>query len=281
MLSWFPQSPAASDAPNATKEPLSGGIQSENLNEQPRTEEALPHDRILGTLFRPQNRAETNGSQDASTSDTHNAVYDPFDGTFIGTLLPHDLNLSVGAKNEELWTSLSRVLELQNQISRMHLEMEDIGMNAEGKGKGKGTRSRATSVSRVVIDDVEGDEGIGGKRDEEAEKNKAMELQFETLAAQFRNKKEAINGIMGKLDSLSKAVTEFHALQAPKIDFPSRDNSLSVTATDPPTRNPTLVDTMPTSTNTSIINPTLRKPSLPPAVQLVDSPISGMMNLPP
>ncbi|KAJ7040446.1 hypothetical protein C8F04DRAFT_1178165 [Mycena alexandri] len=273
MLSWFPRSPVTSEA-NATKEPLSGGIQSENSNEQPRTEEALPHDRILGTLFRPQDRAETNGpgSQDASTLDTHNVVYDPFDGSFIGSLLPHDLNVQpedgklseVASKNEELWTSLSRVLELQNQISRMHLDMEDVGMNTERKGKGKGTRSRATSVSRVVIDDVEGDEGIGGKRDEEAEKNKAMELQFETLAAQFRNKKEAINGIMTKeqLDSLSRAVTEFHALQAPKIDFPSRDNSLSVT-------DPTLIDTMPALTNPATINPTLRKPSLPPGVQLL------------
>lgn len=114
----------------------------------------------------------------------------------------------VAAKNEELWSHLSRVLELQSQISRMHLDMEEIGMNAgDPKGKGKGTRSRATSVSHVVIDDVEGDEGIGGKRDEEAERNKAREEQFSKLAGQFRVKKEAINGIMTKVDS--KASTSY------------------------------------------------------------------------
>ncbi|KAJ7170041.1 hypothetical protein C8R46DRAFT_852421, partial [Mycena filopes] len=171
------------------------------------------------------------------------AIYDPFDGSIVGTLHPQDYNVhpedgklsEVAAKNEELWTSLSRILELQTQISRMHLDMEDIGMNADAKGKGKGTRSRATSVSRVVVDDVEGDEGIGGKRDEEAEKNKAMEQQFDNLTAQLRGKKEAINLIMNKLDSLPLSVREFNALQAPKIDFPSRDNSVSVTATGPPT----------------------------------------------
>lgn len=79
----------------------------------------------------------------------------------------------------------------------------DEGMNPnDPKGKGKGTRSRATSVSRVVIDDVEGDEGIGGKRDEEAERNKAREEQFSKLAGQFRGKKEAINAIMNKVGSI-------------------------------------------------------------------------------
>jgi hypothetical protein len=140
--------------------------------------------------------------------DTNNAIYDPFDGSFLGSLVAPDHNVQpeehgklndVAAKNEELWSHLSRVLELQNQISRMHLDMEEIGMNvSDPKGKGKGTRSRATSVSRVVIDDAEGEEGIGGTFDEEAERNKAREEQFSNLSGQFRGKKEAINGIMTK-----------------------------------------------------------------------------------
>jgi hypothetical protein len=145
-----------------------------------------------------------------SVLDTSGGVYDPFDGSFLGSLVAPDHNVQpeeqgklndVAAKNEELWSNLSRVLELQNQISRMHLDMEEIGLNAtDPKGKGKGTRSRATSVSRVVIDDTEGDEGIGGKRDEEAEINKAREEQFANLAGQFRGKKEAINAIMTQVN---------------------------------------------------------------------------------
>ncbi|KAJ7361577.1 hypothetical protein DFH08DRAFT_844601 [Mycena albidolilacea] len=303
MLSWFPQSPVTSDAPIQTNEASSP---TRAPNEQPHSEEALPHDRILGNLYTtdkglngisfkfPPNLPLNPGSGHlprASALDTSDAIYDPFDGSFLGSILAPDHNVQpeegcgrlndVAAKNEELWSHLSRVLELQNQISRMHLDMEEIGPNADPKGQGKGTRSRAASVSRVVIDD-EGDEGIGGKRDEEAERNKAREEQFSNLAGQFRGKKEAITAIMTKLDSLSVAVTEFHALQAPKIDFLStRDNSLPATNT---TAENQFADTR------SQFNPT-RKSSLPPNVMkrmnepgtpiLSESPMSIVMPLPP
>jgi hypothetical protein len=319
MVSWFPQGPVTSDPPIQTNEASSP---TRALNEQPHSEEALPHDRILRNLYTtdkdlngisfkfPPNLSLSPGSGHlprASALDTSDSIYDPFDGQKIGSILAPDHNVQpeeggrlndVAAKNEELWSHLSRVLELQNQISRMHLDMEEIGPNADPKGQGKGTRSRAASVSRVVIDD-EGDEGIGGKRDEEAERNKAREEQFSNLAGQFRGKKEAITAIMTKvnwsptwvrvalishhqLDSLSVAVTEFHALQAPKIDFLStRDNSLPATNT---TAENQFVYTH------SQFNPT-RKSSLPPNVLkrvnepgtpiLSESPMSIVMPLPP
>ncbi|KAJ7225359.1 hypothetical protein GGX14DRAFT_420149 [Mycena pura] len=236
-LSWFPQSPVTSDAPTEKKTSLEEQNGSRN---ESRTAEALPHDRILGNLFAGLTNIDP-VHRGAAPDTANSSVYDPFDGSFLGNLVTPDQNVQpedvgslndVVAKNDELWSNLSRVLELQSQISRMHLDMEEVGLNAsDPKGKGKGTRSRATSVSRVVIDDAEGEEGIGGKRDEEAETNKAREEQFSKLSGQFRGKKEAINEIMLKLDSLSKAVTEFHALQAPKIDLPSsRQNSLPVTS---------------------------------------------------
>ncbi|KAJ7808242.1 hypothetical protein B0H14DRAFT_2870678, partial [Mycena olivaceomarginata] len=284
--SWFPQGPVTSGAPIQTNEAPSP---TRALNEQPHSEEALPHDRILGNLY-TTDKGLNGHLPRASALDTSDAIYDPFDGQKIGSILAPDHNVQpeeggrlndVAAKNEELWSHLSRVLELQNQISRMHLDMEEIGPNADPKGQGKGTRSRAASVSRVVIDD-EGDEGIGGKRDEEAERNKAREEQFSNLAGQFRGKKEAITAIMTKLDSLSVAVTEFHALQAPKIDFLStRDNSLPATNT---TAENQFVDTH------SQFNPT-RKSSLPPNILkrvnepgtpiLSESPMSIVMPLPP
>ncbi|KAJ6519983.1 hypothetical protein C8R45DRAFT_953468 [Mycena sanguinolenta] len=235
--------------------------QTANLDAQ--SEDASPHDRILGSLFQKPNISNKNDSPPrASLLDTSNAISDPFDGSFLGSIVAPDHNTQpeeggkasdIAAKNEELWSHLSSVLELQNQISRMHLDMEEIGLNADPKGRGKGTRSRATSVSRVVIDDVEGDEGIGGKRDEEAER----EEQFSNLAGQFRGKKEAITAIMSKLDSLSSAVTEFHALQAPQIDFlSSRDNPLPA--------NNAAAENQPVDMQSQLNS--VRKSSLPPNV---------------
>ncbi|KAJ6503371.1 hypothetical protein C8R47DRAFT_1105850 [Mycena vitilis] len=160
----------------------------------------------------------------------------------------------------------------------MHLDMEEIGLNAgDSKGKGKGTRSRAASVSRVVIDDAEGDEGIGGKRDEEAERSKAREEQFSKLHGQFRGKKEAIDGIMVKLDSLSKAVTEFHALQAPKIQFASsRGDSIPATSTPAEYQSDSATKPPPP------VNLILKQVAEPGTrAGLVESPISTIMTLPP
>ncbi|KAJ7110052.1 hypothetical protein C8R44DRAFT_801263 [Mycena epipterygia] len=295
MLSWFPQSPATSDTP---KETPSAHDTNGNPNEPPPAPmETSPHDRILGNLFDNAQTGSENGlNGSVPRADTANAaIYDPFDGSFLGSLVAPDHNVQpeehgklndVSAKNEELWSHLSRVLELQTQISRMHLDMEEIGMNPnDPKGKGKGTRSRATSVSRVVIDDAEGDEGIGGKRDEEAEKNKAREEQFSKLAGQFRGKKEAINGIMNKLDSLSRAVTEFHALQAPKIDFPSsRHNSLPATntAAEPVEDSAFGMRAHPAPASMTLSlppKPTTKQPEAPQ--ELVESPLSNLMPLPP
>ncbi|KAJ7727812.1 hypothetical protein DFH07DRAFT_851476 [Mycena maculata] len=292
MLSWFPQSPTTSDA-NEVKETVEEP--SDDRNQQPRTPRTLPHDRILGNLFEGRDNGLNGPLHRPSILDpTNTAVYDPFTGSLLGNLVTPDQNVQpeepgklneAVPKNEELWSHLSRVLELQNQISRLHLDMEEIGTNAgDPKGKGKGTRSRATSVSRFVIDDAEGEEGIGGKRDEEAERTKAREEQFSKLAGQFRGKKEAINGIMSKLDSLSRAVTEFHALQAPKIDFPlSRHNSLP--ATDTATEavgSPTFGDLAPRKL-TSMSVPTAmpkRADEQGAPEALVESPLSAAMTLP-
>ncbi|KAK7064097.1 hypothetical protein R3P38DRAFT_2822394 [Favolaschia claudopus] len=235
MFSWLP---------NGGK-----GEESDSIYE-PQTREISAHDRILDNLFQAPPEPDTLLPVNPDSNDSlpppvmlnaRNSVYDPWDGALLGSLVAPDHNVQPedhsklndnATKNEELWSHLSTVLDLQTQISQMHLELEEVGANAESKGKGKGTRSRAASVSRVIIDDAEGDEGVGGARDEEAERDKAREEQFSNLASQFRGKKEAMTAIMDRLDALSKSVTEFHALQAPKIDFfSSRENSVPVTNT--------------------------------------------------
>ncbi|KAJ7103364.1 hypothetical protein B0H15DRAFT_208975 [Mycena belliarum] len=296
MLSWFPPNPAASGSPNGGETPAAGGSKA-NQNPIHRPVET-PHDQILGKIYNEQGQSNVDDGSNGFASRTSvldtNAIYDPFDASFIGSLVTPDENLQPeengklndSAKNEELWSHLSRVLELQNQISVMHLDMEGIGLNAsDPKGKGKGTRSRATSVTRVVIDDVEGEEGIGGKRDEEAERNKAREEQFLNLSGQFRGKKKAINSIMSKLDSLSQAVTEFHALQAPKIDFPSsRNNSLPVTNTSAdPAPSPAFGGMRHVAPVTTLSSPAISAPlrRADGPQELVESPISTLTSLPP
>jgi len=183
---------------------------------------------------------QTSLSNPTNTTDVKanalNTIYDPFDGSVFGNLVSpnryivpeaHVTLTEAASKNEELWSHLSRILELQSQIATMHGEMEGIGTKqGDGKGKGKSSRSRAPSTSRPIGDEAE--EAVGVERDEEAEKNRAREEEFAKLTEQFQGRKESINEIMSKLDDLSKAVTEFHTLQAPKLGstMSSRNNSM-------------------------------------------------------
>ncbi|KAJ7070033.1 hypothetical protein C8F01DRAFT_1246183 [Mycena amicta] len=171
--------------------------------------------------------------------------------------------------------------------------MEEVGLTDSKAARGK-TRSRATSVSRVIIeDDVEGEDG---RHDEEAERSKAREEQFLKLSGQFRGRKQAIDEIMTKLDSLSRAVTDFHALQAPKLEFPNpapRQDSVPVTSTATYTdslASPVFTGTDPRSGSSTV--PQSRKASASSAPhlrhvgeqetpQFVESPLSIIQVLPP
>ncbi|KAF8807850.1 hypothetical protein BYT27DRAFT_7166087 [Phlegmacium glaucopus] len=211
-------------------------------------------------------------------------LLDPFDGTSLGTLLPcsqdsevqpdqhspSQINLSspeVGSTqsanaavpSELVWSHLTNILDLQSQISKMHIEMESIGSGkaADVKNK-KHVFSHKTTLSNVSTTGVdtgskragpedmpvppglssmepEGDEENVDVPSEEAEKNKAREEEFASLAHQFEGRKQAIGDIMGKLDDLFNVLSEFHALQAPSLDLPAtRQSSLPVT---PPMNN--------------------------------------------
>ncbi|KAG6868871.1 hypothetical protein C0993_008619 [Termitomyces sp. T159_Od127] len=75
------------------------------------------------------------------------AVYDPFEGTPIGLLMtapgpadrmqqaestnpsgPSSSRIGDHERKLEQWEHLSRVLDLQNELARMHLEMEGVGI---------------------------------------------------------------------------------------------------------------------------------------------------------
>ncbi|KAF9469868.1 hypothetical protein BDZ94DRAFT_1316978 [Collybia nuda] len=236
-------------------------------------------------------------------------VYDPYDGTPVGSLpaperhnshreepsptkFRHLSNASQagvaggGNREEELWTHLSRVVDLQNQVARMHLEVEGVGVGKVGDGKGKGRgrgKGRADNGGRkdwrekegerkesemVDVDAPEGDgyeEGVEVAGDEEAEIKRAREEEFAKLADQFEGRKESINEIMDRLDDLSRALTEFHALQEPRFEFSknsSRQNSTTPGDT-PPTqsKSPFTSATLPhTGLNANSNMPLIRPP---------------------
>jgi len=205
-------------------------------------------------------------------------LFDPFNGTSLGTLLPHSQdsevlpdhhsmpsqvnlpspeigqNANTAIPSELVWSHLTNIMDLQSQISKKHLEMESIGhvdvknkkhsfshkqtlSNASTAGIGSGakrtvseslsipsTRERALSTASTISSsdgDPVGDEANVDVPSEEAEKNRAREDEFASLAHQFEGRKEAINDIMGKLDDLFNVLSEFHSLQAPSLDFPA------------------------------------------------------------
>lgn len=192
-------------------------------------------------------------------------LFDPFEGTSHGVLLPresirHEESRRVESEcitagaDEAVWSHLSRVLKLQSQIANMHVKMEGISLGKPGdskKGQGQGqpsgglggttdveddkkvysaalrTRPRAISnVSTIGTEgEPEGDEEGVSMGDEEAEKNRAREEEFAKLADQFEGKKDSINEIMNKLADLSKALTEFHTLQPSSDQFPGSRNN--------------------------------------------------------
>jgi len=154
----------------------------------------------------------------ASNPSLATRLYDPFDGSPLGVIVPvesleregEDMPANAtGNSHDELWSHLSRVLDLQHQIARMHVDMEGVGLGKQPDCKGKGslgTSSRATgfprprtaSASSVPGGDIEDDVGAV---DEEAEKLRAREREFKKLATQFQGRKQAIDAMMEKVGS--------------------------------------------------------------------------------
>jgi len=187
-------------------------------------------------------------------------LLDPFDGNVLGVLIPHQeqgsaaedmspsqVNLSttrdanVGTNNadtrsEAVWSHLSRILDLQGQLSKMHLEMEDIGTSKATDSKRKKQKQRdegppeipspgldlqdplvlqprrrtmSTGSRGSFTGEADGDEEGVNMPSEEAEKDRIREEEFAKLATQFEGRKEAINDIMGKAGLLLSFLTYF------------------------------------------------------------------------
>lgn len=184
-------------------------------------------------------------------------LMDPFDGSNLGVLVPQGQgydsqnpsqvnlannpeggpSLSVNANpagTEAVWSQLSRVLDLQSEISKMHLEMETIGLSKAGTSVGAGVRKgkrqqwkghhmtmpeslgaihlgpginwprqRAMSTVSTISSSGEqdGDDTSGDVNEEEEEKNRIRGEEFVKMSSQFEGRKDAIRDIMTKVSS--------------------------------------------------------------------------------
>lgn len=221
---------------------------------------STPHDNVLAAIHAQVDTAHV----DEEPYIKADVMHDPYDGSAIGDVmlsnpaLHPDVDIKQPApskKEEEIWDQLSTVLNLQAQIAARHLQMEGIGTRGDGKGKGKGKGKGAQS--QISLWEAMGsNEGLVGEKArrgdedegvelspeaEEEQRNREREEEFAKLAHQFEGRKEGIIEIMdqvchvihhrlylsdlGQLDDLSKALTKFHHLQVPKIDFGSDSSS--------------------------------------------------------
>ncbi|KAF7799278.1 hypothetical protein EIP86_010510 [Pleurotus ostreatoroseus] len=160
-------------------------------------------------------------------------IYDPATGSVAFTLPPTDAaaSPSVGTgtatsaahfeeAKDELWSQLGRIRGLQSEIARRHLQMEDIGCE-NGRGGGKSLKPPTrTHTDTIVVGEEWPDPAQA-----EQEREKALDAEFDNLTKTFEGRHAAIDGIMEKLDDLSKVLTTFHALPTPAMDFGSLRNN--------------------------------------------------------
>jgi hypothetical protein len=160
---------------------------------QKRSPYSTPHDTILAEIHASPDRVASPESTDINlaitpTPSLHqpsrlsspDLLIDPFNGTSLGTLLPHSQdsevqpvpsqtnlsspetgpsqNANTAVPSEFLWSHLTSILDLQSQISKKHLEMESIGhVDAKSKKHGFSHKSTLSNASTTGI-------GSGSKR---------------------------------------------------------------------------------------------------------------------
>ncbi|KAG2156634.1 uncharacterized protein EDB93DRAFT_923974 [Suillus bovinus] len=165
-------------------------------------------------------------------------MYEPYTGQKLSDYV------SVPARSgtdDELWSHLSHILELQSEISKMHVEMENAGLRTarghrEPERGGKAGR-RETKKNRrgdTLVEEEDDDESSEATEGEDSDQNdevfgkKKRDEEFTRLAERFEERKVSIDTVMTKLDNLSSALKAFHALPIPALDVASsRNNTVS------------------------------------------------------
>ncbi|KAI0778445.1 hypothetical protein BD413DRAFT_601207 [Trametes elegans] len=164
----------------------------------------------------------------SSPGTTQEALYDPFSGSLVGVMVPrkgdkdHERTAAASSQfdqtREELWTRLASIRELQSEVASMHVQMEGTGLNdLRGAKRAAGVGARVHSDTIHVGEDW--DEPDGAAEAAEEQRKRARDAEFSDLAETFKGRRKAIDDIMGKLGELSDALTTFHALPTPTMDF--------------------------------------------------------------
>jgi len=228
-MNWFSKSKADTPVSQRGQETRPDSKNLAQDNSPPNLHRLLggptPHDRSLAEFYAqpldPPVQAEALDSvredeHKSPTSPDPEPFFDPFDGSLLGMLATPDVPQPTSegplgdavAKNEDLWSHLSKVLHLQSRIAASHLEMENIGSGLEfGGGMVKGKIMRATpkrweaNAGKSALDGE--DEGVdAGVEADEEEKNREREEEFAHLAYQFEERKERIDKIMVEVSGI-------------------------------------------------------------------------------
>ncbi|KAL5535685.1 hypothetical protein ACEPAF_3779 [Sanghuangporus sanghuang] len=156
-----------------------------------------PHDAIINQIDNEVGKLQdASGPGQTSPAKLRNRelpenLYDPFDGQSVGVMVPGEF----GEEEDDLWTHLAEIRNLQSDVARMHAQMERLGEN-----------------DRFYAPEETGEEETVNVGDEtKAEKT----AEFTKLSDRFSVRKEAIDAIMQKLQTLSKSINDFHSSRAP------------------------------------------------------------------
>ncbi|KAG0707474.1 hypothetical protein DFH29DRAFT_627055 [Suillus ampliporus] len=176
-------------------------------------------------------------------------MYEPSTGQRLCDYVPTPAR---SGADDELWSHLSHILEVQSEIAKMHVDMENVGLRTTRGHSGPAVPERGakTDTARNETgkhrrrnetlgeeeDNEDSDEATEGEEsdgniDDEVFGRRKREEEFTRLAERFAERKVAIDSVMDKLDNLSSALKTFHALPTPVLDFASsRTNTMSFNA---------------------------------------------------
>lgn len=197
-------------------------------------------------------------------------IRDPFTGQPLASMLADaDPTLcKAEAKSEELWSHLSRILDLQADVANLHLKLES-GKPTEKRGDNKRdkreswARKGKSMVAETMDGYAGGDVGVDDEEDVEITRQKERNQQIQSLADHFVGQREQIDEIMDKVHALSDALATFHALHVPCLQF---SNSKNGTLNSPAPEIPSATDI---SNVNTVLTPTpestlMTQPSPPP-----------------
>lgn len=181
--------PESNTSPTKCRQDKRRSLTPANLN---------PHDIVLSQVFEQARNLEEADHVDTSdrqntlepgSSDSPNPkqysilenLYDPSTGAVLGVFAPVE-------HEDNMWTQLAKIRDLQSEIATMHLQMESVAGGSE-----RPLRSKRQ--------DSEDDEGGDPKSTAEQQTKMAKDAEFARLEEKFAHKKQAIDALMDKASS--------------------------------------------------------------------------------